>query len=93
MDACRVQRRRRRRAGARGAGGGAARASVCIRHIYPDSGRASSLTRPNARPAYVGRDAHAVSLVPPHRTPMQKANTVRQVGTHAFLIICRIPTA
>lgn len=27
----------------------AARASVCIRHIYPDSGRAGSLTRPNAR--------------------------------------------
>lgn len=63
---------------------GAARASVCIRHIYPDSGRASSLTRPNARPAYVGRDAHAVSLVPPHRTPIQKTNTVRQVGTHGF---------
>ncbi|CAH2266652.1 jg19826 [Pararge aegeria aegeria] len=62
----------------------AARASVCIRHIYPDSGRAGSLTRPNARPAYVGRDAHAVSLVPPHRTPMQKANTVRQVGNARF---------
>lgn len=34
--ACRMQR-----------GWQAARASVCIRHIYPDSGRARSLTPPN----------------------------------------------
>lgn len=77
MDACGVQRRR-------WPGEGAARASVCIRHIYPDSGRAGSLTRPNARPAYVGlRDAHVerVSLVPPHRTYMQKANTAHRASS------------
>lgn len=68
---------------------GPARASVCIRHIYHDSGRAGSMTRPNARPAYVGR--RRTRRGPFHyRTPMQKANTLRQVGTHAFLIIYHI---
>lgn len=60
-----------------GGGAGPARASVCIRHIYPDSGRAGSLTRPNARPAYVGRhDAHAEARfisATAHCTHLQKS--------------------
>lgn len=31
-----------------------------------------------------GRQARFISATAPHRTPMQKANTLRQVGTHAF---------
>lgn len=52
MDACRVQR------AATAGPAGPARASVCIRHIYPDSGRAGSLTRPNARPVRRPRPTH-----------------------------------